>query len=89
MLEDCGVTEERIHHFEERYDTEFGAATELPPANLVDRGKFSVKTPDVVIQVKPEASDLVQTRMINGEKYIMIRAEAGVEVNGIPIKIRE
>ena len=89
MLEDCGVTEERIHHFEERYDAEFGAATELPPANLIDRGKFSVKTPDVVIQVKPEASDLVQTRMINGEKYILIRAEAGVEVNGIPIKIRE
>lgn len=89
MLEDCGVTEERINHFEERYDAEFGAATELPPANLVDRGKFAVKTPDVVIQVNPEASDLVQTRIINGEKYILIRAEAGVEVNGIPIKIRE
>lgn len=89
LLEDCGVAEERITHFEERYDTEFGATAELPPANLVDRGKFAVKTPDVVIQVNPEASDLVQTRMINGEKYILIRAEAGVEVNGLPIRITE
>lgn len=89
LLADCGVPEERINHFETRFDEEFGADAELPPANLVDRGKFSVKTPDVEIKVKPEASDLVETRIINGEKYILIRAEAGVEVNGIPIKIRE
>lgn len=89
VLEDCGVPEERIAVFEQRYDSEFGANTELPPANLVDRGRFDVKTPDVVIRVNPEASDLVQTRVINGEKYIMIRAEAGVEVNGVPIRIIE
>ncbi|MBR7185752.1 MAG: DUF4317 domain-containing protein [Clostridia bacterium] len=89
ILEDCGISEGRINTFAERYDSEFGAATELPPVNLVDRGRFAVKTPDVVIQVNPEASDLVQTRIIDGEKYILIRAEAGVEVNGLPIKIRD
>jgi len=54
----------------------------------VDR-KLQVKTPDVVIQVNPERSDLVQTRIINGAKYILIRAEGGVEVNGVDIHIKE
>ena len=89
LLEDCGIAPERVADFESRFDDAFGVGTELPPANLVDRGKFDVKTPDVVIRVNPEASDLVQTRIINGEKYIMIRAEAGVEVNGFPIRITE
>lgn len=62
--------------------------TELSPRNLVDR-KLQVKTPDVVIQVNPERSDLVQTRIINGAKYILIRAEGGVEVNGVDIHIKE
>ncbi len=89
LLEDCGIAEERLNKFEARYDETFGANVELPPINLVDRGKFTVKSPDVVIHVNPEASDLVETRIIGGEKYIMIRAEAGVEVNGIPIRITE
>ncbi len=89
LLEDCGIAEERLNRFEARYDETFGANAELPPVNLVDRGKFTVKSPDVVIHVNPEASDLVETRIINGEKYILIRAEAGVEVNGLPIRITE
>ena len=82
------ITEVDIHSFEEKYGEAFGADTELSPRNLVDR-KLQVKTPDVVIQVNPERSDLVQTRIINGAKYILIRAEGGVEVNGVDIHIKE
>ena len=46
-----------------------------------------MKTPDVVIQVNPERSDLIETRIIGGVKYLLIHAEEGVEVNGVPIKI--
>ena len=55
-------------------------------ANLIDR-KFQVKTPDVVINVSPEKSDLIQTRVIDGLKYILIPADEGVSVNGVNIKI--
>ena len=58
----------------------------MPVANLVDR-KFQVKTPDVVINVSPEKSDLIQTRVIDGLKYILIPADEGVSVNGVNIKI--
>ena len=58
----------------------------MPVANLIDR-KFQVKTPDVVINVSPEKSDLIQTRVIDGLKYILIPADEGVSVNGVNIKI--
>ena len=47
---------------------------------------MAVKTPNVTIRVKPEYSDLVETRIIDGVKYILIRADDGVEVNGINIR---
>ncbi len=89
VLGSCGVSEERVAAFEEKYDLEFGADTEISPRNIVDTKQFEVRTPDVTIRVNPERSDLVETRIINGAKYILIRADEGVEVNGVPISISE
>ena len=44
---------------------------------------------DVVIKVNPERADLVETRVIDGVKYIMIRADSGVELNGLNVEINE
>ncbi len=61
----------------------------LSPANLIDAKKFQLKTPDVTIQVNPERTDLVQTRVIGGVKYLLICADDGVEVNGIQVDLDE
>lgn len=87
MLRECGVKPERLEAFEERYDEEFGAAMDLSAQSIVDVKKFELKTPDVVVKVNPERSDLVQTRVIDGLRYILIRADDGVEVNGVNITI--
>ena len=87
MLKTGGVPEEKIKAFSDRFDEEFGAQTDLRPKNLVDSGKFRVETPDVKIQVAPDKRDLVETRILGGVKYILIRAEEGVEVNGVSIEI--
>lgn len=89
MLENCGVPDERLEAFEERYDEEFGQTVELNAASIVDSRQFQVRTPDVVIKVTPGRSDLIETRMINGSRYILIRADDGVEVNGVNISITE
>ena len=39
------------------------------------------------MKVNPEHSDLIQTRTIDGSRYILIRADEGVEVNGVNISI--
>lgn len=87
VLTSCGVDEERVRAFEERYDEEFGPAADLSAVNISGRSTFEVHTPDVVVKVNPERSDLVETRVIDGARYILIRAEEGVEVNGVNISI--
>lgn len=87
MLENCGIPEEKVAAFEERYDEEIGKAVDLTAASLVDTRNFEVRTPDVVIKVAPDRSDLIETRVIDGTKYILIRADEGVEVNGVNIRI--
>lgn len=87
VLASCGVSDERVEAFEERYNDEFGEEVQLCPKNIVDGKQFEVRTPDVTIRVNPERRDLVETRVIDGAKYILIRADEGVEVNGISIHI--
>lgn len=87
VLESCGVSDSRMNAFEEKYDEEFGDDARISPRNLVDTKQFEVRTPDVTIRVNPERADLVETRMIDGAKYILIRADEGVEVNGVSITI--
>ena len=87
VLTSSGVPQQRVEEFEERYDHVFGEETSLPPRNLVDVKQMEIKTPDVTIRVHPDRSDLVETRIIDGARYILIRAEEEVEVNGVPVQI--
>ena len=87
VLKECGVSEEHVAAFEERYDEEFGPAVDLSAQNIVNVKQFELKTPDVVVKVNPERSDLIETRIIDGSRYILIRADEGVEVNGVNISI--
>ena len=87
VLEDCGVSDDRLDDFDSKFDARFGEDAELHPKNLMDSRQFELKTPDVTIKVNPERSDLIRTEMIHGTRYILIRADEGVEVNGVNIRI--
>lgn len=89
VLEGAGVSEEKQAMFQVKFDEAFGSDAALSPRNLVDSKKLQLKTPDVIIQVAPDRGDLVQTRTLGGVKYILVRAEDGVELNGVDIQIEE
>lgn len=89
VLQSCGIPEESVTAFGEKYDAAFGENTALSPRNLVDTKKFEVQTPDVTISVSAACSDMVQTRVIDGAPYLLIRADANVEVNGIKVRISD
>lgn len=89
VLESCGVSETSVSKFSVEYDEVFGFETDLHPKNIIDNKHFEVKTPDVVIKVDPTRSDLIETRVIGGVKYILICADEAVEVNGVSIHIGE
>lgn len=85
----CGISEQHMAKFSVNYDEAFGFEAELHPKNIIDNKRFEIHTPDVSIRVDPNRSDLIETRIIGGVKYILICAEEDVEVNGVSIHIGE
>ena len=55
-------------------------------SNIVNSRRFEVKTPDVTVQVNPERTDLVETKIIDGKAYLLIQVSDRVEVNGINVR---
>jgi len=88
-LSACGISESHMAKFSVDYDETFGFEAELHPKNIIDNKKFEIHTPDVSIKVAPERSDLIETRVIGGVKYILICADEDVEVNGVSIHIKD
>lgn len=88
LLEDSGVVGEAIEQFEEAFDTiiDKEEAPVFSAANVASTRSFDIKMPDVVIKVKPERTDLVETRVIDGKQYIMVEVNDSVEVNGINVR---
>ena len=87
VLQESGISENRLAKFSVEYDEVFGFEAELHPRNIIDNKRFEIKTPDVSIKVAPDRSDLIETRVIDGVKYILICADENVEVNGVNICI--
>ena len=67
----------------------FGFEAQLHPKNIIDNKHFAINMPDVSIKVNPARTDLIETRVIGGVKYILICADENVEVNGVSIHISD
>lgn len=89
VLSTCGVSQEHLAKFSVEYDEAFGFEADLHPKNIIDNKRFEIQTPDVIIKVAPDRTDLIETRVIGGIKYILINADENVEVNGVNIHIDE
>ncbi len=50
--------------------------------NILD-AKFKLKTDAAEIKVQPESMNNIETKVLDGQQWIMIPAAAAVEVNGI------
>ena len=85
----CGVPEKNVAKFSVEFDEAFGFEASLHPKNIINNKSFEITTPDVSIKVNPERSDLIETRIIDGVKYILICADENVEVNGVNIHIMD
>ena len=83
LLEDCGVAEEKLDTFDQQYELVAGDAPSLMASNIASPRKFEVKTPDVVVKIDPERAELIETKVIDGLKCLVIPMEGEIEVNGI------
>lgn len=84
LLSNSGIHPEKLENLEKQLEE--SAPAPFMASNIANTRKFEVKTPDVVVQVNPSRSDLVETRVIDGRRCIVIEINDAVEVNGIPIR---
>ena len=87
MLAGSGATARQAEAFQEECRRQYGDDAALDARNLMESGKFQITTPEVKISVAPEYSAMIEARVIDGRKYILIPADEGVEVNGIAVNI--
>lgn len=85
ILRDCGVEEEQVDAFCSRCSQQFGEGAALSPANLIDSKRFQVRTGDVTLSMATDRSYLVETRVIDGRKYLLVPVDEALEVNGLPV----
>ena len=89
LFEDCGVEDEKLQSFDEQYEINAGEKSSLVASNITNTRRFEIKTPDVVVHVDPERAALVETKLIDGVKCLVIPMEGDVELNGIRIHTGE
>ena len=86
LFVESGVNEEKMIDFDKKYEEMTGENVSLLASNIANTKVFEIKTPDVVVKVNPERSDLVETKMIDGRKCLVIEINDQVQVNGMIVK---
>ncbi len=86
LLSESGATEEKLERFDTTFDAVAGEKTEFLVTNIAETRKFKIETPDIVIRVNPERSDLIETKLIDGRPCLVIEINDQIEVNGVPAR---
>ena len=87
LLSGSGVDDERVARIDKTW-TDYGAGEGQPllASNIVNTRRFDIEVPDVVVKVKPDRTDLVETREVDGKNCLVIEINGRVEVNGVSVR---
>jgi len=86
LLQASGVEDEKLQDFDRCFEETAGERAAILATNVVNTRAFEVKTPDIIIKVNPDRTDLVQTRVIDGRQCLVIEIDGSIEVNGVVVK---
>lgn len=89
LLSKSGVSDEELESFDETYDKIAGSDNKIVVSNLSSVKQFTVATPQIVIRAKPEATQLIEHKLIDGRMCLVIPVTSGIEVNGIPAAVTD
>lgn len=85
LLQKSGVSPERMEVFDKEFEEIAGEKSTFMASNIASVKTFQIETPDVIVKVNPERSDLVETREIDGRRCLVIPIDNHLEVNGIEV----
>lgn len=86
IIENSGIPNDKIDDFEKEFEAIVDDDTTFMATNVANVRKFNIETPDVVIKVNPDRTDLIESRMIDGKKCLVITVNDRIEVNGINVR---
>lgn len=86
LFAQSGVANEKMSEFDEHYEKAAGTDTPIYMSNVYNTRSFDVKTPDVTIKVKPDRTDLIGNRTLDGRPCLVVELNGEVEVNGIAVR---
>ena len=94
VFERSGIDNEVMEDFDWKYDEvvktvsdeeEPGEVPYVQATNIQGIKKIDIRTPDIVIKVNPERTDLIETRFIDGKECLVIAVDDRVEINGLEV----
>ena len=85
ILHDAGIEDSEMEGFDEAFDEVIGKGGDLQASNVVPKTTMEIKTSDVIITINAEKSNLVETRIIDGRKYMVIPVTDTIMINGISV----
>lgn len=85
ILEASGVDEQNMEEFDNIYEEEVGDGVSLAAVNITNESAMKVGSPDVVINVKPTATNKVEAKMVDGKRCLVIAVDETLQVNGLDV----
>lgn len=89
LMRKSGFKEEHLDMVEEKFEKEAGENATLRVDSLREKKNIEVKSPEMQIKVKTDSADLLEIRVIDGRKCLVIPMNSDIEVNGIMKRIEE
>ena len=80
------MDKEKMEQFERTYEICAGPQGTMMATNVTNTRKFEVKTPNIMIQVKPEYMGALETKMVDGRLCLVVPVDDEVQVNGMPVR---
>ena len=79
------MEEEKLQNFDTVYDENIGEGGKIQASNVTAKSKLDIHTPDISIRISPDRSDLIEERIIDGRRCLVIPITDELTVNGIRI----
>ncbi len=83
MLTDLGVSQGAVESFKSLCGEALGEGASIIPGNVIDEKRLVVKADELTISSAQEEGFRLETRVIDGKKYILVPVGARVEINGV------
>ncbi|MCR4604650.1 MAG: DUF4317 domain-containing protein [Eubacterium sp.] len=86
VFERSGVSEDRLERFDRKFDNQFDTEQKLFADNVAPTRSLEVRNKNMVLRVNSKHTDIIESRVIDGKKCLVIEVTDDLTVNGIPVE---